>query len=198
MILDIIVSIKLSDYHYRELSSTRVIESDEFGFNPTKVAYKYLSDNFIGTDFDSVDYDKISTLLNIITEENYDQVILGLNFLGFYVDVFNRLDLIEGSSSESISSAPVRVYLTNLKEDASIAISSDEVITSSVADCAVNLFTNKLSLKSDVAEIVGLNFELENYTALAKSGSGFMYDANKFINLITSGGRVLKVFLKVE
>ena len=198
MILDIIVSIKLSDYHYRELSSTRIIESDESEFNPTKVAYKYLSDNFIGTDFDSVDYDKISTLLNILTEENYNQVILGLNFLGFYVDVFNRLDLIEGSSSESISSAPVRVYLTNTKENASIAISSDEVVTSSVADCAVNLFTNKLSLKSDVAEIVGLNFELENYTALAKSGSGFMYDADKFINLITSGGRVLKVFLKVE
>ena len=198
MILDIIVSIKLSDYHYRELSSTRVIESDEFGFNPSSIAYKYLSDNFIGTDFDSVDYDKISTLLNIITEENYDQVIQGLNYLGFYVDVFNRFDLIEGSSSESINQSPVKVYLTNYATMGSISISSDEVITSSVSDCAVNLFTNKLSLKSDVSEIVGLNFELENYTALAKSGSGFMYDSSKFMNLITSGGRVLKVFIKVE
>lgn len=187
MVKDIIVSYKVDQNHYRKLFMER-IESDE---PREQLQYSYLM-KFLSENHENIPtIDKIMSVFQSLTTENVPSYMPVFNYLGLYVDVFDRLDLM---SAEIASDNVVLVYLETPGEGA-IAIGSPDPESSSVTDCIMNMFIHKLTMNPQLSGIVNLQFELDTYNSLASMGEGFNFNAGNFYNFITSGDRILKIFI---
>ena len=187
MIKDIIISYKIDNNHYRKLFITR-IDSDE---SKEHLQYEYLT-KFLNEDkLEVPTVDKIMSVYQSLTLDNLNSYMPVFNYLGLYVDVFDRLDLM---SAEMATDNVVLVYLETPGEGA-IALGSPDAESSSVTDCIMNMFIHKLTMNPQLSGIVNLQFELDTYNSLASMGEGFNFNAGNFYNFITSGNRIFKIFI---
>lgn len=188
MIKDIVISYKLSDYHYKTLYFNRVISDESSEAVEVHEVSKWLS----GDIDDFMNYDKVISVLQDLSLENCKQRLMALKFLNVYVEVFNRLDLTAESVNE-VHDYPVRVYLRSPM--GSIAIASDDPESGSLASAVMNMYISKLTIDPAVADILGVRFELDSYNALAQSGSEGQYDSSKFLNMMVDSDSKLFIFL---
>ena len=189
MIKDIIISRKIATHHYSRLFMDR-IETDK---SDNELRYEYLVKYFNENSPNLPDLDKIMSIIQSLTVDNMDSYYPVFNYLGLYVDVYNRLDLIDTAGFDK--DMPVYVYLNSPNEGA-VAIASEDEGSSSLSDCVMNLFIHKLTVNPSLAGIINLQFELDSYNSLASVGAGYDYNSNSFYNLITSKGKELKIYIK--
>ena len=187
MVKDIIISYKVDQNHYRKLFMDR-IESDAA---KEQIQYDYLVKFLSEGDHEIPTIDKIMSVFQSLTVDNINSYMPVFNYLGLYVDVFDRLDLV---SAVAPADNVVLVYLETPGEGA-IAIGSPDAESSSVTDCIMNMFIHKLTMNPQLSGIVNLQFELDTYNSLASMGEGFNFNASNFYNFITSGNRIFKIFI---
>lgn len=188
MVKDIIISRKISTYHYSRMFIAR-IETDKPN---NELRYEYLTQYFEGKEVNIPNIDQILSIMQSLTVDNMDSYYPALNYLGLYVDVYDRLDLMEVTGLEG--ELPVLVYLNSPTQGA-VAIASEDNESSSFSDCVMNMFIHKLTIDPTIAGIINLQLELDTYNNLANVSAGYDYDVSKFYNLITSGGKEIKIYI---
>ena len=189
MVKDIIISHRMNNNHYSILTFKRVI-SDE---STKALGFRALNEWTEKGDDTVPMYDQIMSLIQNLSDENYERTIPALNYLGIYIDVLDRPDLSDESIDTTIS-YPVRVYLINPDQSA-IAIASEDPTASAVATAVMNIYISKLAIDPRAADILRLDFDINEYNSLSESGSASEFDYSKFYNLVTSGNKTLKIFV---